>query len=230
MKKIVLSLLISFFAINSMSLSSVKANDLKSNIIQEFEILQDKIDLALEINNGKYIYDADEIKQIIENYDLDFSELSKHLDVELTKESFLEQTLSRLKSTDTTIVYEDSSCSITTRGTYCGRNASASGWNYTRKFTDKAKSEVASTKFLDIYYKNMNDYQFNAIHAIQEHLPSWAAIGIGLGSAGAAYETVYSLKLSTEIHHANKGRCGTVVDVNIFTKQISAWSQDTFYV
>lgn len=230
MKKIISSILVCFITICAFIPIEIKADENKSSqdFLDEFDSLQDDIDKVITIKDEKYVYNERNVIQVIENANFDFDGFNKKTGLNYTEEGFIKEVLYQLSTTEPKIVYSESSCSINTKGTYCGRNAVAEGWNYYRKFTDKTKSEADTKKWLKLYEDNMDKYQFDSIRNIQDVLPDWGRIIVGISSIAPAIETVYALNMCGALRRYNKGKCGTVIDTNKFTTSISGWSQDTF--
>ena len=230
-KRFLIALLCSMVFFSSVNVYAQEQETIpeETKIINEFNQLQQDIDNTLIIENEKYIFDADKIESVINTSNFDFEELQRVTGINYTKSSFFEAVMYQIQNTVPSITYEKSTvCEVTPYGTYCGRNAVEHGWNYERKFSDKANSTRDANIWLDLYEQNMNKYHFDDIRNIQAVLPAWASILVGIGSSGAALETVFALNMGSTIRKYNTGRCGTVIDVNKFHLGITGWSQDTF--
>lgn len=95
--------------------------------------LQDKIDTLLNISEDRYIYDVDEIRNLIILENFDFETLNSEIGTNYTEESFILLVLNAIETTTIEQTYS-------TQGTYCNRNYRTGGWNYTREFADNYRS------------------------------------------------------------------------------------------
>ena len=90
--------------------------------------MQDRITETLIIEDNKYIYDYDTIKEIVDVYD--FDEFNQVAETNYTKESFLDIAIDSIENTDLTP-------QVIPTG-ICGQTWKIEGWNYVRTAQTKA--------------------------------------------------------------------------------------------
>ncbi|HHC7684196.1 TPA: hypothetical protein ACN3H6_003098 [Enterococcus faecalis] len=67
-------------------ISSIQQNKEKAEATNEFLAMQDQITSVLRIEDGHYVYNKEDVKNIV--YSFDFDKLNQQLDLDYTKESF----------------------------------------------------------------------------------------------------------------------------------------------
>ena len=133
-----LSVLLTALMVFTVMPLSVSAEE---DIVDQFMDLQDKVTAVLEVDGDQYVYSEDEVISVIKNENFDFEALNEVLGTNYTEDSFIEIALYNIENTELGIRYYEGSCPVQTRGTYCGRNADESGWNYDRYFRDKEQTQ-----------------------------------------------------------------------------------------
>lgn len=101
-------------------------------ILAEMQQMQDRITETLIIEDNKYIYDYDTIKEIVDVYD--FDEFNQVAGTNYTKESFLDIAMDSIENTDLTP-------QVIPTG-ICGQTWKIEGWNYVRTAQTKAVSNA----------------------------------------------------------------------------------------
>ena len=101
-------------------------------ILAEMQQMQDRITETLIIEDNKYIYDYDTIKEIVDIYD--FDEFNQVAGTNYTKESFLDIAIDFIENTDLTP-------QVIPTG-ICGQTWKIEGWNYVRTAQTKAVSNA----------------------------------------------------------------------------------------
>lgn len=198
--------------------ASTSVPNQNSEIIQQFTELQNKIDALLTIEDGKYVYDAQEIRSLIESENFDFTALNSEVGTNYTEESFIEFALEQISTTNlNTRNY--------LRGTYANRNYYTEGWNYRRYFYNNNNSAATADR-LDQQATNWG--LTGTLGAIASAVPGvGTAISIGVG-AGAGISIWYLNTLANSIR-VNMSGVGTVTDINKFTFVFTVWDQRNFW-
>lgn len=199
----------------------------KEEVLKDFNNLQVQIDSVLKNDGAKYIYNENEVIEVIDEYNFDFSSFNKFFDTNYTEESFTDTALNLIENAELEYHSEGrETCDI--RGTYCHKNGTSSGWNYDRFYKDKRNSEKAALG-LDELSRNWS--LIGAGGGLASLIPGIGpAIVAGIG-LGAGWNSWYASTLAAAIRSNNSdGDCGTVTDINKFTTVFSVWSQREFKV
>lgn len=200
----------------------------KEELVKSFNDLQSEIDKVLRIDDTKYVFNKEDVVNVINNYDFDFQTYNEYFHTNYTNEGFADIVIKMIENADLTYHSNDSgSCSL--RGTYCGKNGTSSGWNYDRFYNNKTNSKKVADK-LDELSRNWSLIS-GASGGIGAFLPGiGTAIASGI-ALGAVWNTWYTSTLASAIRSNNEdGNCGTVTDINKFTTVFTVWSQREFNV
>lgn len=170
--------------------------------INNFINMQDKITAVLKISNGKYSYDYNEVKSIID--DFDFTEINKAIGSDYTNASYLREAINSIN----TSVPESP---IKTRRAICGWNLTTEGWNYQKVFADYNESEYNAATYRD--FSTILKTGGVISGAATALVPPLAAIMVAASRLGAAY---YDMLSNTTERINKESNCGTVTTVNKF--------------
>jgi hypothetical protein len=196
---------------------------IQSDIYQQFLDLQNKIDSVLTIANGRYNYNAKQIKNIINASGFNFNMLNKELGTNYTEQSFTNAVLTSIQNTVLTKT-SNNNMMMAAATSYCNVNKTTSGWNYNRAFANNTKSGQIADK---LEQTADNWALFGTASTISSFIPvvgPFIAAGMGLGSGFNAW---YSNTLARAIR-VNMSGCGTVTDINKFTTVFTVWDQREF--
>lgn len=187
--------------------SNLRSNDINVN----FEKLQMDIDNVLKVNNGRYVYNTQEVRRVIKDNNFNFNEFNKINKTDYTLESFTQEVLNLIEQVDFNKF-------VVSRGT-SGVNRHEQGWNYHRYYNDYYKTLSIS--------KILQDYSIGiaSLTGLAGLLP-FGNIFIGIvGGYGAAYCGLLSNALN---YNNSLNQDGTVMDINKFTTVFSVWNQRYF--
>lgn len=191
----------------------------QETIDEEFKTLQNKIDSKLDIvySNGEYVYlyNYDDIKEIIYHSGFDFKQFNDRYGTNYDESSFLKAVIT---SIDTTKLRSN----ITPIATYCNHNESTEGWNYYREFMSES---VSKTTISDLRQTATNFRLGGTAGGIL--IGTVSKLFGGVFKIGTAYDAWYFDTLANSIE-ANLSGCGSVVDVNKFTTVFTVWDQRNF--
>lgn len=169
-------------------------------ILAEMQQMQDRITETLIIEDNKYIYDYDTIKEIVDVYD--FDEFNQVAGTNYTKESFLDIAIDSIENTDLTP-------QVIPTG-ICGQTWNIEGWNYGRTAQTKAVSNAL-----------VND--------AKNYVEICAAGGTIGGAATAALGVAYYNTFANNLSYQNSlSKCGTVIDINKFYFHYQIWNQANY--
>lgn len=213
-KKIFSSMLALILSITLFNID-VKASENKTDeqIIGEMMYMQDQITETLIIENNRYIYNYDTIKEIVDNYN--FEEFNQLFNTDYTNESFLNTAINLIRNTDLTP-------QISPAG-ICGQTWTIEGWNYTRTAQTKAVSNA--------FVNDLNNYAAICAAggsiggAATSAVPPVALLLAAVGTLGALYYETFANNLS---YQNSLSGCGTVIDINKFTFYYQIWNQANY--
>lgn len=228
MKKVVFSMLI-FIMIGSMGTPILAAAEVPQQIYEQnmeleknksmeaFLDMQDQITSTLKVKNEHYVYDKDEVKDII--YKFNFDDLKKNTDLNYTKETFYNEAINSIENTVLKPTF------TTRNANKYNRNHYESGWNYIRSWldTNKAKNSI----------KNLYDAADvlaagGGVGGIVGIIASGPLAPIsGFLSAIGGLTALYFTNMARNTEYKNNGT-GVVLEINKFTGIYSVWSQDEY--
>lgn len=227
MFKTLLVFVVSVFTIMCVPLSSYakeeQSEPSKEEITEDFNKLQSEIDKVLLIENNHYVFNENEVYKVVSDYNFDFNTFNKYYETNYTSDTFAKYAIVLIKDADLSYKPIESSDVCEINGTYCGRNANTSGWNYNRYYRNKSKSAEAINNLRNA--ANTAGDIGVGIDVIEKIFPGiTSAFGIG-----AKISEWYLDTLADAIASNNKdGDCGTVTDINKFTTVFTVWSQKEF--
>lgn len=179
--------------------------------------LQNRITAVLELRDGKYTYNYNEIKNIV--YEYEFEDANEYFGTNYTQESFLNKTISLIEDYEYT--ENENIPSVCAVNGICNQTWTIDGWNYTR---------TAQTKQVTAALVNDCRNSANILTAggsigagITWSVPPLAAILGGAGALGALYYN----NLANNLEYQNSlSNCGTVLDINkLFPVYYQIWNQ-----
>lgn len=182
-------------------------------ILAEMQQMQDRITETLIIEDNKYIYDYDTIKEIVDVYD--FDEFNQVAGTNYTKESFLDIAMDSIENTDLTP-------QVIPTG-ICGQTWKIEGWNYVRTAQTKAVSNALVNDAKN--YAEICRAGGTIGGAATAAVPAVAAILIAASALGVAYYNTFANNLS---YQNSLSKCGTVIDINKFYFHYQIWNQANY--
>ncbi|HCT4590642.1 hypothetical protein [Enterococcus faecalis] len=199
-------------------ISSIQQNKEKAEATNEFLAMQDQITSVLRIEDGHYVYNKEDVKNIV--YSFDFDKLNQQLDLDYTKESFYSVAIESIDNTQ----FQTHSISKRNANPY-NRNYFEEGWNYYRSWQDHntAKGSI----------KNMRDAAFvlNGGGGIATVVGIFASGPLapfaGVVAAVSGLTAMYFDNMATNTELKNN-YSGIVLEANKFTFVYSVWSQNEY--
>lgn len=187
---------------------------------REFLDLQNEITLSLSEKNSRYVYDSNEIRNIVLKYD--FNLINESLDNPLSQDDFIDDVLQSLENV---IIAKPDSTPVSRAyptGRICGLNGTYSIWNSTRDYNDKAKTS-------DYSHRTRQDaIKIGAGAAITAPILGSMSFGVlAIVAAGLGTYSVAKLTLiANDLDYYNaKSSCGTVLDMNKYTTKHYVFNQ-----
>ncbi|WP_202572044.1 hypothetical protein [Enterococcus faecalis] len=205
-------------ATSNVEINEVEQNKEKEKVTNEFLAMQDQITSVLTIENGHYVYDKETVKNIVNGFD--FDELNEKTGISYTTETFYNEAISNIDSTE--IVNKR----MKRNANRYNRNDYESGWNYGRAWMDTKKTNEEIDRLNSASQAiNLGTMPIIALEAAGLG-PIGTVIAAGIG-IGIVYDTWYFSNVATNLGKKNNGT-GTVLEINRFTTQYSCWSQDEY--
>ncbi len=205
-------------ATSNVEINEVEQNKEKEKVTNEFLAMQDQITSVLTIENGRYVYDKETVKNIVNGFD--FDELNEKTGISYTTETFYNEAISNIDSTE--IVNKR----MKRNANRYNRNDYESGWNYGRAWMDTKKTNEEIDRLNSASQAiNLGTMPIIALEAAGLG-PIGTVIAAGIG-IGIVYDTWYFSNVATNLGKKNNGT-GTVLEINRFTTQYSCWSQDEY--
>lgn len=207
---------------------TISINATEESIETRFNELQDEITESLDIDeeNDKYIYNANYISSLVNNFDVD--ELNDFYETDYTKESLTSFIIYRLDTvkpsqaipTPLNSTEEINACSA--NSTYCGRNFYSTGWNYERFFTERSITQT----WIRYLREGATQAMFEALLGAATSGTSAASWALTFMSAASGlWKNGFAKALE---YNNNLSNCGVVADINTFTTAYTVWSQPNF--
>lgn len=175
--------------------------------------MQDRITETLIIEDNKYIYDYDTIKEIVDVYD--FDEFNQVAGTNYTKESFLDIAIDSIENTDLTP-------QVIPTG-ICGQTWKIEGWNYVRTAQTKAVSNALVNDAKN--YAEICRAGGTIGGAATSAVPAVAVVLVAASALGVAYYNTFANNLS---YQNSLSKCGIVIDINKFYFHYQIWNQANY--
>lgn len=196
----------------------------RSDELKKFTNMQDKITSVLKIENGKYLYNENEVKSIINQFN--FEELAQKTGIEYTKESFYEEAIENINET-------------TFKPQIEGRNANRyninktqEGWNYTRVWFNTNNTNILIKELQDgadyVAGGGLLVDLFSGVAGLAGYVsgPLAGALMLSATVSGAGC-ILYFQNMARNVEYKNNGT-GTVIEVNKYVALYSCWSQNEY--
>jgi len=225
------------------------------NVDDEFIKLQNNVGKVLKESGYKYIYNEQDVRKAVANSSFNWNLFNEKYNTTYNNKSFSDEAIKLIKNTDLAIdvIHENGAVERVSRdefkkemkehkhngkasysrsghygkrGKYCGRNHVSRGWNYVRESRDKWRTTVAiydyNQAMIQIALRGLTTTGLLALSGVG----SVGAVLVGIG-AGSIELYIQSLMNSTSIK--NHGHCGTVTNINKFTRIYNVWAQDEYW-
>lgn len=196
----------------TLSASSINAQDSSTDfhnkpIEEQWEIVQNEIDESLEMRNGKYAYNENEIKNIVSKLDInDFNVYTKKA---YTSKSLSDEIIKSIKGVE---IKPSTYMTVMKTCNYQGRD---DGWNYYRSYSE----HDSAVKWAARLKADANKLSLSGLVTDKIPGPYGKALGFSV-SVGS----VYYNGLANAITAKNKS-CGVVADQNRFAPVYEVVSQ-----
>lgn len=180
--------------------------------------MQDQITSVLRIEDGHYVYNKEDVKNIV--YSFDFDKINQQLDLDYTKESFYSVAINSIDNTQ----FQTHSIVKRSANPY-NRNYFEEGWNYYRSWQDNNTVKKS--------IKNMYD----AADALTIGAGTGEVVGaLASGPLATFVEIVAGISGLTAAYFQNMARnteyknnySRIVLEANKFTFVYSVWSQNEY--
>lgn len=208
----------------SIDYSNLFLENREDEILTGFMNMQNEITNSLSLKDGKYVYNEEVIKEIVNAYD--FTEYNKKFNSSWTKQSFFDLAMKNIKEFED-VKKMNGSCPIDTNGsvraTMCGQNWESSGWNYVRVARDKNGANKLANEMEDA--AALCGVMGVAGAATVISVPALAAI---MGVASGISQAYFNSYARWIRYNNDLTSCGIVTDQNKFTAVFDIWTQPEF--
>ena len=222
-----LSPIVSLAESNSSVETSESEQDSTNNVdvtleLEKFSDMQDDITSVLKVESGKYVYDANEVKAIVDEFD--FDTLAEKTGIEFTNESFFEDAITNIENTTLKSQIQSRNANRYNRNYY------EEGWNYQIIWWDEANTNKKIIEFEDVQqYAELAGGVGGTLGTAVTGLltgPIGAGIAVSI-SFGVFYDGWYFGNVALNLNRIKNGT-GTVMDRNKLTTVYSLWTQDKY--
>ena len=185
---------------------------------REFLAMQDQITSVLQIEDGHYVYNKDDVRNIV--YSFDFDKLNQQLDLNYTKETFYNIAIESIDQTK----FKENKFTTYNTNPY-NKNDFQEGWNYYRSWQDHNTAKTSIKNMYDAADVLTAGAGIGGIVGIFSSGPLAPFVGIMAGVSGLT--ALYFQNMARNTEYKNN-YSGIVLEVNKFTAVYDVWSQSEY--